>query len=287
MHDARIPRPYSLTDRGVANSVQIVSLSDGAEIAYTPPAVEPANAELTFIFVHGAGGRHGAWAPQVLALNVSPWAAIALALPGHGAAAGPIRATVDAYARDVQACLVSLQAQHVVLCGFSLGGAIALQVAIRGEPRLAGISLVATGAKLGVRPMLLEALTDHFDQAVEGARMTAFGPEADDAVRDHIAADFRANGPDVCLADFQACDAFDVRPLLDAVAVPACVICGTNDQLTPPRYSEYLHEHLPESRLHVEPGPGHLISLEAPSVVTTVIRAFGRWLVTSRPSATA
>jgi pimeloyl-ACP methyl ester carboxylesterase len=86
----------------------------------------------------------------------------------------------------------------------------------------------------------------------------------------------------VLLGDFRACDAFDVRERLGDISVPTLVIGGTEDRLTPPKFSEYLREHIPNTQLLLVEEAGHMVMLEQPAVVTEAIADFLATLQASR-----
>jgi 3-oxoadipate enol-lactonase len=79
---------------------------------------------------------------------------------------------------------------------------------------------------------------------------------------------------DVTRGDFEACDAFDAMGRLDGIRLPVLIIAGRDDQMTPPRYAEYLRAHLPASRLVWIGGAGHTVHLEQPRAVNEAIRQF-------------
>ena len=66
----------------------------------------------------------------------------------------------------------------------------------------------------------------------------------------------------------------DSRPLLAKIAVPSLVLCGDEDQLTPPSDSQALHAGIAGSRLVMLPGAGHLSNLEAPGAFSNALNAF-------------
>ena len=76
--------------------------------------------------------------------------------------------------------------------------------------------------------------------------------------------------------DYAACDAFDLRADLPSIHTPALAICGTADIMTPPKFSEYLAQHLPDARLHLVPNAGHMVTLEAPEDLVETISEFLR-----------
>lgn len=81
-------------------------------------------------------------------------------------------------------------------------------------------------------------------------------------------------GQTTLLRDFEACDRFDVMDRLEETDVPALVACGEDDRLTPPKYSEYLQHHLPGSYLRVIGGAGHMVMLERPDALSSIMRDF-------------
>jgi len=58
------------------------------------------------------------------------------------------------------------------------------------------------------------------------------------------------------------------------VQVPALIIAGTEDTLTPPKYAEYLAAHIAENELHVFEGAGHMLMMERAADVSEAIEAF-------------
>jgi pimeloyl-ACP methyl ester carboxylesterase len=75
-------------------------------------------------------------------------------------------------------------------------------------------------------------------------------------------------------ADFLACDQFDIMHRLSEIEVPALVFCGTQDYLTPVKYSQYLVEHLPNAQIELIEGAGHMVMLENPQAMLTPLRNF-------------
>ena len=78
----------------------------------------------------------------------------------------------------------------------------------------------------------------------------------------------------VTVGDFQACDAFDIRDRLGEIQVPALVIGGSEDQMTPPKYADYLEAHLRRARRVRIEGAGHMVHAERPREVNEAIRGF-------------
>ena len=80
--------------------------------------------------------------------------------------------------------------------------------------------------------------------------------------------------PRVVVGDFQVCNEFDIRDRLSALALPTLILCGTEDQMTFPKYSEYLHDRIPGSILRLIAGAGHMVMLEEPEKVSQALLEF-------------
>ncbi|MGM0447528.1 MAG: alpha/beta fold hydrolase [Methanobacteriota archaeon] len=226
-------------------------------------------------FVHGSGGAKDVWKSQARIADRFP--GVAVDLSGHGDSddigtpAG--RETLDAYADDVVA--VAAETDATVLCGNSLGGAVALWVALERELALDGLVLAGTGAKLAVAEPLRDALADDFDRAVS----LLHEPDRlfHDAPAEYVElseASMRACGRAVTERDFLTCHRFDVRDRLDAVDVPALALVGAHDGLTPPAYHEYLADRIPAGEYAELPDAAHLAMLERPAAFNEALAEF-------------
>src|SRR5215207_1559403 len=115
------------------------------------------------VLMHGAGGSRLQW-PGALR-RLPGVGVIAIDLPGHGKSPAPSRDSIPAYAADMVALLDALNLERAVFGGHSMGGGIALWLAIEYPQRVAGLVLVGTGAKLAVHPDLLRDSRDNPEQA--------------------------------------------------------------------------------------------------------------------------
>jgi pimeloyl-ACP methyl ester carboxylesterase len=224
------------------------------------------------VFIHGAGGTHQHWLHQVRDLPQTP--TYALDLPGHGRSEGEGRDTIAAYGDWLVAFLDAAGLEQAVLVGHSMGGAIALDMALRFPARPVGLGLVATGARLRVAPAILDGLRQHHEAAVRLICDAAFGPEAPPEMARLGRRQMGAIPPEVIHSDFLACDAFDVLGRLAGIGAPTLVLCGTQDSLTPPKYSTYLRDQIPAARLHLVEGAGHMVMVEQPQKVSQALSSF-------------
>jgi pimeloyl-ACP methyl ester carboxylesterase len=225
------------------------------------------------VFVHGAGGNAEQWRAQLAALPLG-WHGLALDLPGHGGSGGPGRRTIPQYRDVVRGVLRAAGAAPAVLVGHSMGGAITQAVALAEPDLLRGIVLVGTGARLRVHPSLFEALRRDHAEAARLLVQWGYGPMASEALRAETQRDLLSCPPAVLEGDFRACDAFDVMAEMARIRLPALVVCGEQDALTPPKYARYLHQAIPESRLALVPEAGHFVMQEQRDAVISALADF-------------
>ncbi|HEY57099.1 MAG TPA: alpha/beta hydrolase [Anaerolineae bacterium] len=228
----------------------------------------------TVVLVHGAGGTALHWPPQVRRLL--GYRVCAVDLPGHGRSEGVGEQSIAAYARRLIAWADGLALSKAVWVGHSMGGAIVQHLALHYPDRVLALGLVGTGARLRVNPLILEgtAQAEAFRTTVETIVKWSFAPQTDARLRQLAAQRMAETRPSVLHGDFLACDRFDVREQVSAIACPTLVLCGAEDKMTPPRYAEYLAQQIPQSRLVVIPEAGHMVMLEQPEAVAQALRGF-------------
>jgi len=224
------------------------------------------------LLIHGAGGSHLHWPPQLRRLpGVS---VLAPDLPGHGRSEGPGREAIGDYTRDVVSLLDALGVERTVVGGQSMGGAIAQAMALDHAERVAGLILIGTGAKLRVAPAVLDGILNDFEATVGLVVDWSFGPAATDDLKQLGIKAIRETDPAVLLGDYRACDRFDIRDQLERIQTPTLVVGGTADRLTPLRFSRYLAENIDRARLEIIEGGGHMMALESPEEVGAVVDRF-------------
>ena len=275
----------------------------GEKIFYFHHQDDP-KGQRTLVFVHGAGGSHLNWPPQLRRLAGAK--TYALDLPGHGQSEGQGRTSISAYADFVAAFLKTLGLsksqkltgdrqirrpvagsgdpaeanwdllglKKVTLVGHSMGGATALDFALRYPERLAGLVLVGSGARLRVAPAILDGIRQDFQAAVRLICDYAFTFDAPEQLKREGRRQMGQIHPDVLYGDFAACDAFDVMDRLGEIRCPTLAICGTADRLTPPKYSTYLRDNILTAQLVLIEGAGHMVMLEQPEAVSQAIADF-------------
>ena len=226
------------------------------------------------LLVHGSGGNAAVWRPQIDALGDIA-RVIALDLPGHGGSAGSF-ATIEEAVDVVRGFVEALGLAKVVIGGHSMGGAIAQGFALAAPERTAGVVLVGTGARLRVLPKIIQTLEHDHPAGVHFLVSLAVAASAPDPLKRTVFEETVRAPARSLIADFRACDRFDVMSRLGEIRAPTLVVTGIEDQLTPRKYAEYLAKHIAGAQLVLVPGAGHYVQLERPDDVSAAMRGFLR-----------
>jgi len=219
------------------------------------------------------------WAGQLDPVAAAGFRAVALDLPGFGDAADPSAEPGTAVLEAMDA----LDIERAALIGNSFGGGVALRVALAAPDRVASMLLVSAPAP-GMQPSEdLEAAwgaeeaaleRGDFDGAVSAVIETWTLPGSPPVLREQITKMLRRTfalrvgtndpGPED--------DALDADPsLMSGLQIPALIAVGERDQPDFRTSAETLARELPQARLFVIPGAGHLAPLEQPWAFTELV----------------
>lgn len=224
----------------------------------------------TVILMHGAGGNHLDWPPQIR--RMEGMHIIAPDLPGHGQTASEGRDSVSGYAAVIRELMDTLQLDQAVLVGHSMGAAIALRMALDAPDRAAGLTLIGGSARMRVSPALLDDSLNDTEEAVRFIIDHAYGSDVSEKIREFGGKNLRAVPPRVLHADYLACDTFDVRNDLGQIHAPVLAIGSREDQMVPAKFVESLAAGLPNAEQQWVEGCGHMIPVEAPEQVAALIQ---------------
>lgn len=226
------------------------------------------------LVIHGAGGTHLDWPAEIR--RMPELNALVVDLPGHGRSEGKGRSTVSAYASDMLAFLDALKLKRVNLLGHSMGGAIAQTMAVQQPERVQGLILVGTGAKLGVHPDLMNGILTELSHSVTMIVNGYYGTMSSDSMRRRTYQQLMEFNPTILYNDYAACNQFDLRAEVSRIKASTLIIGGSEDYMTPFKFSEYLHEQISGSKLVKVEGAAHMVILEQPQVVADAIQG---WLM--------
>jgi 2-succinyl-6-hydroxy-2,4-cyclohexadiene-1-carboxylate synthase len=234
------------------------------------------------VLLHGFGGTRRAWDGVIAALGGERYRPLALDLPGHGEAADAERPITFA---GCVANVLARSPERFVLCGYSLGGRVALHVALAAPARVSRLVLVSAGAGIcddaerAARRRSDAALADElervpFEDFIERWRtqplFASEPPEAGALAR----ADQRRNRPDALAAVLRGIGTGEMQPLWDRLGeleMPVTVLAGERDEKFR-AIGRRMVELLPDAELLVLAG-GHGLPLENPQDVAGALAA--------------
>lgn len=224
---------------------------------------------MKLIYIHGAGNTGLVWHYQSEYFPGSD----PISLPGHPE--GKPCTSIDDYADWLRQYVLDKGYSQPVLIGHSMGGAVAQMYALNYPTDVKGIVLVGTGARLRVRPDFLSLLEAGIDAPAEWAKnlIEPFYSRVAPEVREKVIKKVLEVGAAVQLNDFRCCDRFNIMDKVNQIEAPTLVICGTEDEMTPVKYSEYLANEIAGARLVIFEG-SHFVFMESPEKVNQAIEEF-------------
>ena len=227
------------------------------------------------VCIHGSADNHHLYDRLLDALpNRDRYA---INLPGRAGTEGPALGTVAQMETFLSRFIESEVEGDYLVVGSSLGGGVAIEHALAStSEHLKGIVLLATGARLRVHPMILQL----FEQVAKTGELPPLPPglyeqDVDPAIVEEAATARELTPIETGGTDWRAADGFDRMANAKDIQVPALIIAGTNDALTPPKYAEYLAATIPDNELHVIEGAGHMLVMERAAEVARRIESMG------------
>ncbi len=224
---------------------------------------------MQLIFIHGSGGSALVWKYQLTHFPD----AVAVTLPGRPE--GEPLKTVPEASRWLKLQADENGWQDLVLVGHSYGGGIALQYALDYPEEVKAIVSVGSGGRLRVHPDTLEFMKELTeDPTGYPASLEESYLEVDPAFAAELRARATAQGPAAAYYDLMACDQFDVMERLGEIKAPLHAIVGSEDVMTPPKYSDFLCRSMADADMTVIDGGTHFVFAEQPDAVNQAIEAF-------------
>ncbi|MGH7436537.1 MAG: alpha/beta fold hydrolase [Polyangiaceae bacterium] len=195
---------------------------------------------LPIVYLPGGGGRSSFWRPVADRL----WrrgAPVVLGYPGFGDV--PPDPSLHSLS-DLYEALLAILPPRFHLVAQSMGNVIALRTALEHPERVASLVLCALSGGVDVK-------------SLGGAEW-----------RKDLSAEQKG------MPKWFLDDASDFSDRLPAIRIPTLLLFGDSDPMSPPRVGEYLRDRLPDARLHVVAGGGHMMACEEPDRVAPVIAGF-------------
>jgi pimeloyl-ACP methyl ester carboxylesterase len=238
------------------------------------------------VLIHGHPFDRTMWDPQSSHFSAAGRQVVAPDLRGYGQSlvtAGAVG--LERFAADLATRLDDLAVDRAVVCGLSMGGQIAMELAFRYPELVSALVLADTSP----RPETTEGRAERRRVAdrITAEGMTAYAKELlprmvapatlehRPAVAAHVLRMMTATPAEGAAAALRGrAERRDHEPTLRSLRVPALVVAGDQDSYTSVAEAAWTAGLLPDGRLAVIPGTGHLPNLEEPAVFNAVLDAF-------------
>jgi pimeloyl-ACP methyl ester carboxylesterase len=298
------PDPYVDEPFGsLHTSADVVIADDGVPLHVE--VVGPESAKVTLVFVHGFALSMDSWHFQRRDLDLGKM--VFFDQRSHGASGRSPRqhSTIDQLGRDLFTVLRAVAPDGpVVLIGHSMGGMTVLALADQHPElfgtRIAAVALVGTAAGafaesiLGIPGVVGRALRPVAPGIIKAAnrrahlleqgrkagsdivfvltRRFSYGGEAPPSLVAFVERMLAGTSVEVMTEFFDTFLSHDKLKALETLRnVPASIICGDRDLMTPVKNSHRMAEALPDAELVVVEGAGHMVMLERPDVVNSAL----------------
>jgi pimeloyl-ACP methyl ester carboxylesterase len=252
------------------------------------------------VFLHGVALSVATWPYQFAGLR-DRHRVIALDARGHGESkCEHPQWGVDRMASDVAQVLSRLDLRDAILVGHSMGGMITQQLCVDfpdlARERVAGVVLLSTAASIsqgvpGFRQFNRRAMQPGSRAVNRVGRMPSVMPPAEygyaiarlglgvhpDPRHVTHTQNMIASFPTSSMAALMPQVAgFEVRHKLKNFPVPALIITGSRDLLTPPRLGKEMAKRIPKAEFEVVPGAGHMLMMERAQWLNERIETFAK-----------
>lgn len=235
------------------------------------------------LLIHGVGGDASNWDPIASRL-AEQFDVIAMDLRGHGASElirGPVE--VDDFARDAQQVLDETGVERCHVAGFSLGGAVALALALRSPERVERLAVI--GTVCGRSPEQQARALDR----IEYLKRHGTAALAESNRERWFSSAFRESYPDVVdrrVAQVSASDAesysraftvFCTAEFVDRIheiRAPFLVVTGEHDVAATPDMARAMGARIRGAEVHVLPRLHHGVLIEAPATIAALLEGF-------------
>jgi 3-oxoadipate enol-lactonase len=229
----------------------------------------------TVLMLHGIGGGHLSFAPQVETLASSGYRAVAWDMPGYGRSIPIEPYNFKGLAQSCIALIEALKCGDVALVGHSMGGMVAQEVMARRPELVSKLVLCGTSPSFGKpdgdwQRGFIAQRTAPLDAGKSMAELAEVlvpqmvGPASlPEGVR--LATHCMGLVPaSTYRRALEALVSFDRRENLPRIRVPTLVVAGEHDRNAPPAVMKKMADAIARSTYLEMPGVGHLQNLESP-----------------------
>jgi 3-oxoadipate enol-lactonase len=239
------------------------------------------------VLIHGFPFSSGMWNGQLKLLQEKKnLRVIAYDLRGHGQSdVGDGQYTIELFVDDLIALLDYLKITKTILCGFSMGGYIALRAVERNPDRFNALVLCDTmsaadsnEAKIRRANSVKLVKKEGVGRFAEGFLKAVFSSQTFDAkpeTIDEIRRTILSNSPlGISGALLAMAGRTDTTDGLSKISVPTLILVGEHDIVTPPSAANIMRDRIPNSKLHLIENAAHMSNLENPGMFNERLTKF-------------
>lgn len=259
-----------------------LKLKSGASIYYTENGDKHG---LPLVLIHGFPFNLNIW--DGLAAQLPPHIrSIRYDVRGHGRSeVGTGQYTIEFFVDDLIALLDELELKQVVVCGLSMGGYIALRAIERNPERFKAVILCDTRSEADNDEGKIKRA-----EAIKKVRANGVVAYSEEFVKNVFTENTLKNEPGIvaeltkiiqtntetgiCGTLLALAARTETTNALEKINIPALIIVGEEDKLTPPAASEAMHKKIKGSKLVTIPAVAHMSNLENPGIFNEAIINF-------------
>lgn len=226
------------------------------------------------VLVHGFPLSSEMWKYQIQELHKKHLRFITYDLRGHGRSdVSDGQFTIELFVDDLVALLDYLKIGKAILCGFSMGGYVALRAIERNPGRFDALILCDTmstadsdEAKIRRANSVKQVKKEGVERFAEGFLKAAFAAQTFDTKPDIISETRKiilSNSPlGICGTLIAMAGRTDTTETLSKINVPTLILVGKHDKVTPPTLASIMHEKIRNSEMHVIEDASHMSNME-------------------------
>jgi pimeloyl-ACP methyl ester carboxylesterase len=193
--------------------------------------------------------------------------------------------TIESFVDDLEEIINELRLDKPVLCGLSMGGYISLRAVERNESNYCGLILCDTRSSVDTDEGKIKRAENIKKISTIGVKqfVNDFVPlcfavksitDSNEEYSKVLSKSLNLNAIGVKGCLLAMAGRTDTTSYLSKIKIPALLLCGEDDRLTPPDSMELMAEQIPGAQFEIVPGAGHMSPIENASFVNSRIKKF-------------
>lgn len=238
------------------------------------------------VLLHGLGANSASWQLQIPPLTRQGFHVLAPDAPGFGRSTYPRNnVSIPITAGFMAEFIEKMGNEQAVMVGISMGGALALQVALDNPQLVQGLVLVNTFASLRPkRPLVwlyfiwrfILVHTIGIPAQARAVALRIFPKPEQELLRKQLIDQVLQSSPRAYRATMRALAHFNVQKRLSEIHCPTLIITGKEDNTVPPENQQILVNHIYDAHQVIIQDAGHAVSVEQPEIFNEVLIRFLR-----------